>query len=830
MSAASSTPIAAPAIWYLALFCCQIAVWPLLFGYSRHLPDRGYSAGRLAGLLLAGWICWTGWAYGLWGFGARSAWFCLIFVAVLSWCWVAVLRIRTRSTAATEQQNGEGEGPLRWIRRNLLLVTTVEGVCLLGYLALLGLRSVLPVATHTEQPSDLMFLSSIAASSVFPPHDAWMAGFPISYYYFGYWLQIFVGKLAGVPPTLVYNLGLASLFSLLCTACFGVGYNLVRAGNHRGSAAHLSTQGSRRALWRGLLGGGLAVAVVCLAGNLRTLYDLVRYAGSRADWWWLSSRAIRDLDLSGRSLPAITEFPAFSFVLGDNHPHVQSLPFLVLLALVLLNRLLGERATRLQAGPFRQFPAARRAGEVLVPGFLLGALAITSSWDLLAGLLLVGGAAWSIHFRPASGEATDRRRMGSALVLAALELTLVAAVAIVAAAPGLLQLDAPVRGFLPNLFFPTRLADFIAASGVAWLGLLLFALRLDPLQGVRARIRSLALIGSMIPLGLGGALLWSGTSQRVGRWVAGLGGTPGEVWSESLKRWGMEPFVALGLVVLIWLALQTYIRLSGAPPLNSRRDGEAAGPAERFVTLLCLSGFVLLLVPEVLFVHDSFGSRVNTVFKLHYSAWLLLGLAGAYGLSVRAAGRSHHGVRRAALGILAATLLYPASASISLLSQNRWRVHDLDALAAIRDVEPDHFSLFSWIEAHLPQGAIVLQAPGHREDPGSSRISVLTGHPTPVGWIDHERQWRTKDATAELERRVSLAVAVYTATDRSELERSLGLLGVRYVLVGDRERRRFGIPAESSIFDGSCRCLYSSGPFRIYDCAGHPGQLEEVRR
>ena len=195
-----------------------------------------------------------------------------------------------------------------------------------------------------------MFLSSIGASSVFPPGDAWMAGFPISYYYFGYWLQVFVGKLAGVPPTLVYNLGLASLFSLLCTGCFGVGYNLVWAGNHRGSAAHLSTQGSRSPLWRGIMGGGLAVAVVCLAGNLRTLYDLVRYAGSRADWGWLSSRAIRDLDLSGRSLPAITEFPAFSFVLGDNHPHVQSLPILVLLALVLLNHLLGERTTRLHAG------------------------------------------------------------------------------------------------------------------------------------------------------------------------------------------------------------------------------------------------------------------------------------------------------------------------------------------------------------------------------------------------------------------------------------------------------------------------------------------------
>jgi uncharacterized membrane protein len=58
---------------------------------------------------------------------------------------------------------------------------------------------------------------------------------------------------------------------------------------------------------------------------------------------------INDLDLAGRSigLQPIDEFPAFSFVLGDLHPHVLALPFgLAVLALAYELMLAGHRARR----------------------------------------------------------------------------------------------------------------------------------------------------------------------------------------------------------------------------------------------------------------------------------------------------------------------------------------------------------------------------------------------------------------------------------------------------------------------------------------------------
>ena len=42
-------------------------------------------------------------------------------------------------------------------------------------------------------------------------------------------------------------------------------------------------------------------------------------------WWWRSSRVIDSFDSSGASLDyTITEFPFFSFLLGDLHPHLHS--------------------------------------------------------------------------------------------------------------------------------------------------------------------------------------------------------------------------------------------------------------------------------------------------------------------------------------------------------------------------------------------------------------------------------------------------------------------------------------------------------------------------
>ncbi len=109
------------------------------------------------------------------------------------------------------------------------------------------------------------------------------------------------------------------------------------------------------------------------------------------NWWW-PSRVVWD-DYTDPENPgaqpfrryAITEFPFFSFWLGDMHPHVMSLPF-VLLALAL--------ALQTAARPAAPAFAMGRRGwlELALTGIVIGSLYAINSWDFPTYLLLFLGA------------------------------------------------------------------------------------------------------------------------------------------------------------------------------------------------------------------------------------------------------------------------------------------------------------------------------------------------------------------------------------------------------------------------------------------------------
>ncbi|GAG40340.1 unnamed protein product, partial [marine sediment metagenome] len=245
-------------------------------------------------------------------------------------------------------------------------------------------------------------------SETFPPHDPWLSGFGISYYYFGYLMMAMLTKLSGVPSPVAFNLGITLLFALTVTGAYALVYNLVegaRALRLRSGQA----QGSRGAGGQGGRGAGeqgpfdcaqdrrkgaeeqgklgdsltrylvplLGPLFVAVLGNLEGVFEVLyskglgsaafwnwldikelvsngRVTGRWFDlgggwWWWRASRVIHDKDLLGNSMELIDEFPFFSFMLGDMHPHVLALPF-VLLALALALNVLRQGARGKEQG------------------------------------------------------------------------------------------------------------------------------------------------------------------------------------------------------------------------------------------------------------------------------------------------------------------------------------------------------------------------------------------------------------------------------------------------------------------------------------------------
>ena len=98
----------------------------------------------------------------------------------------------------------------------------------------------------------------------------------------------------------------------------------------------------------------------------------------------------------------------------------------------------------------------------------------------------------------------------------------------------------------------------------------------------------------------------------------------------------------------------------------------------------------------------------------------------------------------------------------------------------------DDYYAIQWLREHAPGNAVIVEASIGPYRGNGARISSATGLPAVLGWDRHQRQQRQ---TPEIDRRLLDVRELYSTTD---LERKRWLLRryrVRYVIVGDVERR-----------------------------------------
>jgi YYY domain-containing protein len=798
-------------VWWFVAVLIGLAAFPVTFRFLPNLPDRGYAFAKPLGLILIVYPFWLLTSFGLLQNTFSSIVLTVVIVAAAAW----VITWWRHESASLRS----------WVLENAHYALVVEGIFAVSFLAFAYYRAFNPEITLTEKPMEFMFLNSILRSLQFPPHDAWLSGYAISYYYLGYIIVALLTKLTSIPSDYTFNLGLTLVYALAATGAFGLGYNLVKSAQENRDD-RLSSSAARKTYLSPYVIGAFGIIFLLIIGNLEAPFESMHNVGFGSEqfytsldvnglagapksgtlvpndnwWWWRASRVVNDHNpITGEHIEVIDEFPSFSFLLGDLHPHVLALPF-DLLALAVAFNLLRK--------PKRENESlAVAVGSWMTPGMLLvavvvGSLGMLNTWDLVTyGFIIV--ASYFIVSTRASGRWGREVWIESGLFGVLLFL-----ISYLLYFPFYVGFSSQVQGIMVAVFFKTPIQQFLMMFGFFVFVLVSFiAIQIRERQGALfhafREIAKWSVLILIIPFAIAaiGLLVLARSAQLRSQAAVYLNSSnPDQVMSAALIAYFRTLLTNPGVFVLLTLAIAStvaLVRLRVSDDANGGRSGSVVDASTLFALLLAFTGFGLTLGVEFLYVLDSFGSRMNTVFKLYFQAWTLFAAAAAFG--VYYVWMNMHGFGRAlwasvfslllALSLVFPVLAYPNRAN-DFQANAAAGIPTLDGTLWIKYTSPDDYAGIQWLNANAKDHAVILEAPGP-EYSFYDRVSVATGLETVLGWSGHELQWRGNgDEGAKRERD---AEKIYTTLDPNQARTLLREYRVDYVIVGGLEREKYGL-------------------------------------
>ena len=781
--------------WLITVELIGLAAFPLAFYLLPRLADRGFTLSKPLGILLVSYLFWV---------------LGLAHIPTVQPIAIALVLLMAALSAYIAYRNFDA---LRdFITREWRTLVIAEAIFLVFFISWTLFRSYDPFINHTEQPMDLALLSASINSQVGHPEDPWLRGEPVSYYYFGYWMMGALSQISAIQSHISYNLALALIPAMSAMGIFGIVFNMVRMDKARSGVAGTDSMSTVRASVSAALAdsthrklaiiAGIAAALfLVIVSNLEGVLEFMRLNGMGSQgfydwirindlpgpidmppqswtppdfWWWFhASRVINTFDGVHFIDNTIQEFPFFSFLLGDMHPHVMSIPFIALFVGIALN------IYRLPSDFWRNYRSVYPYAIVLTAALVLGGLGFNNLWDMPTfAALLIGILALKAY-----REGSD---IPQSVALAFFPVGLaILALAVLMYSPYLLDINAGVNGIGVVITHTRAIHMFIV-----W-GLFLTA---------------------VTPFLL--ATFWQTTVQR--DWAAqtltagALAFAPWLLWTLAyLPSDGSVEEVIGRFIGILPLTALVAIGVYNALYL-ARRENEGG---RLFATVLAVLGLGLIIGSEFLFIRDFFNNRGNTVFKLYYQAWILLAAASAFAvyywlstIQSRTGWRATFSyVWAAAFVLLLIGSLYYPLAAAKTKPDTPYAGPTLDGLSFVQQNRPAEYDAIAWLKQNASPDAAIVEAVGEWSDWGL--ISRSTGLPTIVNWLGHQKQWRGgwekfdadkpdvsralrdkyfDDRTAEVER-------IYTTLDPAEAQVILYKYDIDYVYIGQRERDKYGI-------------------------------------
>jgi YYY domain-containing protein len=836
--------------WYLAVTIIGWMSYPLTYRFFKNLPDRGIAFSKSVGLIITNYIFWL---LGSLGFVSNSISGIIFSILLVGSLGIFLLK--------KERNNGFK----KYIKEQKKYIISIEVFFLFLFLGWAILRSFTPNINGTEKPMEFMFLNSILRSPTFPPHDAWLSGHAISYYYFGYLIIASTSLITNTVSSIAFNLGIALIFALTATGSLGIAINLI-------SSMKPSSQDNKNeiirlnsAFWPGLL----APLIILMMGNYYGVLGIITNNGwlsnltipsvwydygdltdinkvesisslnnppglkygninfwdwldikqldprqssidsDRINWslpnWFFASRVIHDRNLLGAETEVIDEIPIFSFILGDMHPHLLSLPFTITnIALAFEWLLFGKKkGSELNNKKIISWLGLDR---LIFTSLILGSLIFLNTWDfpiyffvfslsLIIGITLSGG--WHQI-------KSNWQKIGSAIGL-------IFVCSLFLYFFFFLSFQSQAGGILPNILFPTKFRQVVVMFGPV-----LFCMSIVLVWLYKS---TKDYYDKKTALGVGISILFIFILFLVVSFIKVITSPEYDFilqpfsYSDAanliLQRRLINGFTALFSILLLCVGvgilkgLIDKIGLSGkllpisaqAPGLISQHKkpsvlNDENLPSLFMLLILLVTGALLLFGPEFVYLRDNFGTRMNTVFKFYFQVWILWGFVASIGfiIMLRYINQSKKYLWVSLLiFVIVPGLLYPYGSLLST-TNNFKSSPSLDGMTYFSQYYPDDWAAIQWLKQNVNEVEIILEGTkgAYWVEGPSSRISMATGLPTIMGWVNHEGQWRGKYFENISNREQDIRF-IYESSDWIGVSSLLDIYGVKYVIVGSHE-------------------------------------------
>jgi len=578
--------------------------------------------------------------------------------------------------------------------RNILIFCIV-------FLLTLTIRFFNPDIINTEKIMELMILTSVMDMKSIIPDDLWFHNENIKYYYFGYFVFSSVPKMLSLDSSVAYNFILPTVISYSAVVLIHFTQLLFEQLQIKKNFIlffifsfififFLSPIASSIEFMSHLSIGSNSFYKFIDINGIDNL-PKIKLFWPDDHWWWFSISRIISYNRSDFILSdyTINEFPAFSVILGDIHPHILAIPF-VLLSIYLIIFIFKNayKNKELNYMLIIQLTIIFLFTILINPWYLIPIL-----WLFFLNLLFYeyyfGAKPWVFIKN---------------IIKKCFPLLLIGIFVILFLNPSN-QLKFPYISFVK---ISSQLIHLIIYWSLIFSPIFLFSI----IKIFRNGFLKNELFQNSIVFVFFSVLLTL----------------------VSARAFNIELFLNYVFVVITFsLIISIFI-------VFIKQTYKKNNYLDLTIIISILSGVLVVYGTEFIFIVDSFNNRMNTVFKFYFFVYLLLSIFSVYFLYKVYLSLS----KKTSVVFISVFLIFIVPSiwwSISALN-SRFEEHQgiigLDGLSYLTDEEKE---LISYIKTNTQTKDIVLETVG-RAYSKSNFISASTGRATILGWPNHEIQWR----------------------------------------------------------------------------------------